>query len=100
MMIKKEFFYLLHAKELWMLLFRQILKEELKLNISSILIQSLIEMALDFTFSIHALKDKHQEQQKALKNIFIPFWPRSTLGAIPKWIVAQQHCPKQLLPGL
>lgn len=61
-MTKKEFFYLLHAKELWVLLFRQILKEELKLNIPFILIQSLIEMALDFTFSIYGPKDKHQQQ--------------------------------------
>lgn len=61
MMIKKEFFYLLHAEELWMLLFRQILKEELKWNISFILIQSLIEMALDFVFSIYGSKDKHQQ---------------------------------------
>lgn len=61
-MIKKEFFYLLHAKELWLLLFRQILKEELKLNIPFKLIQSLIEIALDFIFSIYGPKDKDQQQ--------------------------------------
>lgn len=61
-MIKKEFFYLLHAREWQMLLFRQLLKEELKLNIPFILIQSLIEMALDFIFSIYAPKDKQQQQ--------------------------------------
>lgn len=43
-----------------MLLFRQLLKEELKLNIPFIVIQSLIEMALDFIFSIFVPKDKQQ----------------------------------------
>lgn len=61
MIIKKEFFYLLHTKELWVLLYRQILKD-LKLNIPFILIQSLIEMALDFIFSIYGPKVKHPQQ--------------------------------------